>query len=34
MGPEESVVIPEVPMANEPPENLIPFRSLWTAEAF
>lgn len=34
MGLEQSVVISEVPMANEPPENLMPFRSLWTAEAF
>ena len=34
MGCEETVVNSEVPMANEPPENLRPSRSLRTAEAF
>jgi len=34
MGSVESVENSEVPMANEPPENLSPSRSLRTAEAF
>jgi len=34
MGLAKSVATQEVPMADEPPDNLTPFRSLRPAEAF